>query len=237
MMTQTVLWLTALIMFAGGTALLLLGKRRTETEGVMSLSHGIVPIIAGCLYVAMATGQGALLLPTDATLAGAANTTRIFWFGRYIDWLFTTPLLLIGLGCLGMFRGRKRTDLLLGAVAADIIMVITAFAFSASENVISRWIWFILSCIAFLGVYYVIWVSQLQANRLELPAVQAAYKRSAAVLSILWMVYPVILALSPDGLGLVTDSASVLVIAVTDVLAKVGFGFLSLSDDRKLTTV
>ncbi len=236
-MTQTVLWLTALIMFAGGTALLLLGKRRTETEGVMSLSHGIVPIIAGCLYVAMATGQGALLLPTDATLAGAANTTRIFWFGRYIDWLFTTPLLLIGLGCLGMFRGRKRTDLLLGAVAADIIMVITAFAFSASENVISRWIWFILSCIAFLGVYYVIWVSQLQANRLELPAVQAAYKRSAAVLSILWMVYPVILALSPDGLGLVTDSASVLVIAVTDVLAKVGFGFLSLSDDRKLTTV
>jgi len=237
MMTQTILWLTALIMFAGGTALLLLGKRRTETEGVMSLSHGIVPIIAGCLYVAMATGQGALLLPTDATLAGAANTTRVFWFGRYIDWLFTTPLLLIGLGCLGMFRGRKRADLLLGAVAADIIMVITAFAFSASENVISRWIWFILSCIAFLGVYYVIWVSQLQANRLELPAVQAAYKRSAAVLSILWMVYPVILALSPDGLGLVTDSASVLVIAVTDVLAKVGFGFLSLSDDRKLTTV
>ena len=236
-MTLTVLWLTALIMFAGGTALLLLGKRRTETEGVMSLAHGIVPIIAGCLYVAMATGQGAVLLPTDATLAGAASTTRIFWFGRYIDWVFTTPLLLVGLGFLGMFRGRKRADLLLGAVAADVIMIITAFAFSASENVVSRWIWFVLSCVAFLGVYYVIWVSQLQANRLERPEVQTAYIRSATILSVLWMVYPIILALSPDGFGIVPDSASVLVIAITDVLAKVGFGFLSLSDDRKLTTV
>ncbi|GBR07590.1 bacteriorhodopsin [Asaia siamensis] len=236
-MTLTVLWLTALIMFAGGTALLVLGKRRAETEGVMSLAHGIVPIIAGCLYVAMATGQGAMLLPTDATLAGAASTTRIFWFGRYIDWVFTTPLLLVGLGFLGMFRGRKRGDLLLGAVSADVIMVITAFAFSASENIASRWIWFLLSCIAFLGVYYVIWVSQLEANRLEHPEVQSAYIRSATILSVLWMVYPIILALSPDGLGIVSDSASVLVIAVTDVLAKVGFGFISLSDDRKLASV
>ncbi|GBR11381.1 bacteriorhodopsin [Asaia spathodeae] len=236
-MTLTVLWLTALIMFAGGTALLVLGKRRTETEGVMSLAHGIVPIIAGCLYVAMATGQGAMLLPTDATLAGAASTTRIFWFGRYIDWVFTTPLLLVGLGFLGMFHGRKRGDLLLGAVSADVIMVITAFAFSASENIVSRWIWFLLSCIAFLGVYYVIWVSQLEANRLERPEVQSAYIRSATILSVLWMVYPIILALSPDGLGIVPDSASVLVIAVTDVLAKVGFGFISLSDDRKLASI
>ncbi|NVN44174.1 bacteriorhodopsin [Asaia siamensis] len=236
-MTLTVLWLTALIMFAGGTALLVLGKRRTETEGVMSLAHGIVPIIAGCLYVAMATGQGAMLLPTDATLAGAASTTRIFWFGRYIDWVFTTPLLLVGLGFLGMFHGRKRGDLLLGAVSADVIMVITAFAFSASENIVSRWIWFLLSCIAFLGVYYVIWVSQLEANRLERPEVQSAYIRSATILSILWMVYPIILALSPDGLGIVSDSASVLVIAVTDVLAKVGYGFISLSDDRKLASI
>ncbi|GAB6854644.1 bacteriorhodopsin [Asaia astilbis] len=236
-MTQTVLWLTALIMFAGGTALLLLGKRRTETEGVMSLAHGIVPIIAGCLYVAMATGQGVLMLPTDATLAGAAATTRTLWFGRYIDWVFTTPLLLLGLGYLGMFSGRKRFDLLLGAITADVIMVITAFAFSASENVVSRWIWFVLSCLAFLGVYYVIWVSQLEASRQETPAVQRAYIRSAAVLSVLWMVYPIILALSPDGLGIASDATSVLVLAITDVLAKVGFGFLSLSDDRKLTNV
>lgn len=236
-MTQSILWLTALIMFAGGTALLFLGKRRTETEGVMSLAHGIVPIIAGCLYVAMATGQGAVLLPTDATLAGVGNSTRVLWFGRYIDWFFTTPLLLVGLGCLGMLRGRKRADLLLGAVAADIIMIVTAFAFSASENVISRWIWFILSCLAFLGVYYVIWVSQKEANRLETPAVQQAYVRSATILSVLWMIYPVILAVSPDGLGIVPDGASVLIIAITDVLAKVGYGFLSLSDDRKLVTV
>ncbi|GBQ10733.1 bacteriorhodopsin [Swaminathania salitolerans] len=233
-MTESVLWITALIMFAGGTALLFMGKRRNETEGVMSLAHGIVPIIAGCLYVAMATGQGAVLLPTDATLAGAANTTRIFWFGRYIDWVFTTPLLLVSLGCLGMLQGRKRADLLLGAVTADVLMIVTAFAFSASENVVSRWIWFILSCVAFLGVYYVIWVSQMEANRKESAEVQSAYKRSATILSVLWMVYPVILAISPDGLGLVADSVSVLVIAITDVLAKVAFGFLSLSDDRKL---
>lgn len=236
-MTETILWVTALIMFVGGSLILVLSRRALETQGMISVAHGLVPIIAGCAYVAMATGQGAVLLPTDATLAGLANTTRVFWFARYIDWAVTTPLLLVSLLALGSYHGRKRADIFVGAIVADLLMIVTSFAFSASENYTVRWIWFALSCISMLGVYYAVWVSQRGVTRLETGSVQSAYLSNAAILSVLWLGYPIILALSPDGLARVNNHDTIIVIAVLDVLAKVGFGLLGLIHSRRLSTV
>lgn len=52
-----------------------------------------------------------------------------------------------------------------------------------------------------------------------------------ALLSILWLIYSVILAVAPDGRGLISNVASVLSIAVLDVAAKMVYGFMAVPAD------
>jgi len=112
---------------------------------------------------------------------------------------------------------------------------LTALFFGASEVAWIKWTWFIISCAAFLGVYYVIWVSQMQANALERDDIRATYRRNASILSVLWLIYPIILAVAPDGLNYIGDTASVLAIAILDVLAKVVYGLMTVASDSKAT--
>lgn len=236
MNSNQILWATTIIMLAGGLLILATGKRRTQGEGLHTVLHGIVPIIAACSYLAMATGQGLVTLPTvQAVLAGQPTPTRVFYFARYIDWTFTTPLLLVSLGMTAMRHGPKRHGAIVGAVLADVMMIVTAFAFGASLVDWTKWTWFIVSCAAFLGVYYVIWKPQMEANATQRDDVQATYRRNASILSVVWLIYPIILAVAPDGLSVVSDATSVLVIAVLDVIAKVVYGYMSVKSDTAAT--
>jgi len=236
MNSNQILWVTTIIMLAGGLLILATGKRRTQGEGLHTVLHGIVPIIAACSYLAMATGQGLVTLPTvQAVLAGQPTPTRVFYFARYIDWTFTTPLLLVSLGMTAMRHGPKRHGAIVGAVLADVMMIVTAFGFGASLVDWTKWTWFIVSCAAFLGVYYVIWKPQMEANATQRDDVQATYRRNASILSMVWLIYPIILAVAPDGLNVVSDATSVLVIAVLDVIAKVIYGYMSVKSDTAAT--
>lgn len=79
MNSNQILWVTTIIMLAGGLLILATGKRRTSSEGLHTVLHGVVPIIAACSYLAMATGQGLVTLPTvQAVLTGQLTPTRVF---------------------------------------------------------------------------------------------------------------------------------------------------------------
>ncbi len=236
MTSNSILWITTIVMVCGGLFILLTGKRRTPSEGLHTILHGIVPIIAACAYFAMATGQGLVLLPvTAADGTVTAGATRIFYFARYVDWSLTTPLLLIALSMTAMHANHKRAGLVAGAVLADVMMIVTGFAFGASEVPWMKWTWFLISCVAFVGVFYVIWISQMEANALERDDVRATYRRNATILTVLWLAYPVVIGLAPDGLNILGDTISVLLIAILDVIAKVVYGYMTLVSDKSAT--
>ncbi len=92
-----------------------------------------------------------------------------------------------------------------------------------------------MSCAAFLGVYYAIWKPQMEANSTQRDDVRSTYRRNASILSVVWLIYPIILAVSPDGLNVVSDAVGVLVIAILDVIAKVVYGLMSVLSDTKAT--
>ncbi len=229
--SRTLLWITTVIMLAGGLAILFTGKRRTAAEEFHTVCHGIVPLIAASSYFAMAVGQGAVLLPID--LAAPAGATRIFYWARYADWTFTTPLLLLTLSMTAMRHEAKRYGAMTGLVLADLLMIVTAFAFGASTDTAVKWTWFITSCAAFLGVYYVLWKPYLETTAGEREDIRATYRRNATILSVLWFLYPVVLAVAPDGLNAIGDAAAVFCIAVLDVLSKVVYGLLTVASDTK----
>ena len=148
---------------------------------------------------------------------------------------FTTPLLLLSLAMTAMHSGKKRAGPIAGAITADVIMIATAFAFGASEVGWMKWTWFIISCAAFLGVCCVIWGSRMEANALEPDDIRSTCRRNATILSVLWFIYPIILAVAPDGLNAVSEAFSVLVIAILEVLSKVVYGLMAVASDNKAT--
>ncbi len=231
--TQFWLWLDTILMTVGGLAILAIGKQRTASEQAHTIYHGIVPILAACSYFAMAVGQGSVLIHTGPADGGA---TRVFYFARYIDWTFTTPLLLLSLAVTALHSGMRRGGMVAGLLISDVLMIVTSFVFGASAVEWVKWTWFLISCVAFLGVFYVMWVPMLRENALESAEVQSDYRRNAIMLSVLWLVYPVILAVSTDGLGVISDTQGVAAVAIIDVISKVAYGLLTVVSTTKLVT-
>ncbi len=231
--SQTWLWLDTILMTLGGLALLAIGKQRTTGEQSHTIYHGIVPIIAACSYFAMAVGQGSFLLHTGPADAG---TTRVFYFARYLDWTFTTPLLLLSLAHTAMHSGMRRSGMVAGLLISDVLMIVTAFFFGASTVEWVKWTWFLVSCVAFLGVFYVMWVPMLRENALESAEAQSSYRRNAAILSVLWLVYPLVLAVSTDGLGVISSTQGVAAIAIIDFVSKLVYGLLTVMSTTRLVT-
>ena len=229
MTAQFWFWLTTFAMLAGGLAILALGKRRTPGEEAHTVLHGIVPIIAACSYFAMAVGQGSIALPIE----GVSGATRDFYFARYVDWTFTTPLLLTALSLTAQHSGVRRHGAMAGLLLSDVMMIATALFFGLSVTSWIKWTWFLISCVAFLGVFYVLWVSYMQEVKAERADVQANYRRNATILSVLWTGYPLILLIGTDGLGVIGSAASTAVIAILDLTAKVGFGLMVTTSHAK----
>ena len=160
---------------------------------------------------------------------------RLFYYARYIDWSFTTPLLLLPLAYTAVHSKLRRGDLIAGMLLADVMMIFTALFFGASENTVVKWVWFAISCAAFIAVLWVMWVPLRAQNALENAKVQSAYTRDAAILTVLWFTYPIILFVDPDGTGLVGSTTGVALIAIIDLLSKPVYGLLSVSAMSKIT--
>jgi bacteriorhodopsin len=221
MTPQFWLWLGFAGMAAGAAAILFLGKRRTPAEEADGIIHGIVPIIAACSYFAMATGQGSIALSAGPDAAEAA---RQFYFARYIDWTFTTPLLLVGLARTAMHSGMRRPAVVWGLVGSDLIMIVTALAFGLSTVAWVKWTWFAISCGAFLAVFYGIFVQLREENASERADVRTAFLRNAVFLSAVWCAYPVVLLVGQDGLGILSPAVALAIVAILDLTAKVVYG-------------
>ncbi|WP_298951486.1 bacteriorhodopsin [uncultured Methylobacterium sp.] len=224
MTPQFWLWLGFAGMAAGAASILFLGKRRTPAEEADTIIHGIVPIIAACSYFAMATGQGSIVLPAGPDAADAA---RQFYFARYLDWTFTTPLLLVGLARTAMHSGMRRPAVVWGLIGSDLIMIVTALAFGLSTVAAVKWTWFGISCGAFLAVFYGIFVQLREENAGERADVQASFLRNAVFLSVVWCAYPVVLLVGQDGLGLLSPTLALAIVAVLDLTAKVVYGLMA----------
>lgn len=222
--THTLQWIGAIGMALGGGAILAIGKRRTPDEEWQTVIHGIVPLVAACAYFAMAVGQGSVVLPSG----------REFYFMRYVDWLVTTPLLLAALSLSGVHEGRKPAGLVLGLLLADAMMVVTGFAFGASEGGL-KWTWYLISCGAFAAVGWVVWRPLLQANAVQRDDVRAKYHRNALILTVLWSAYPLVIIPAPDGLGVISEALATGLLLVLDWASKVAYGLMSTKADAAIT--
>lgn len=209
------LWVGFIGMAIGSVVILAQMGRKTAAEESHGVIHSIIPMIAAGLYLVMALNQGSVTI----------DNGREFLYARYIDWSITTPLLLTGLALTALDDLRKRLGLFIGLIGADIYMILAGLmaGYSPTSSA-DKWIWFLVSCGAFLAVYWVIW-GPLRAEA-ERAGNGITYKRNAAILSFLWLLYPVVFIFGTDGLLIITPALSALCFTVLDLVSKVGYGIL-----------
>ena len=160
-MTETAwFWAGAVGMLAGSLTLFVAGGNRTTDEEGHTLVHGFVPLFAAIAYFAMAVHQGAVVL----------NGNREFLYARYVDWSITTPVLLLGLSMTALHGAHRRAGLVAGLLTADLVMIVTGMFFGLSDDPAAKWTWYVTSCIAFLGVYYVLLTNRALDARFPAPA-------------------------------------------------------------------
>lgn len=110
-MTQLWLWIGFIGMTIGALIFGFKAAAMRRKEGMeFPLQSFFIVLWAAALYLTMALGE------TVTPIKGQT----VFW-GRYIDWVVTTPLLLLDLGVIAGLRPK----LIAGVMGADIFMILT----------------------------------------------------------------------------------------------------------------
>ena len=140
---------------------------------------------------------------------------------RYIDWIITTPLMLLKFPALLGLRGASR-GLLAGLIGLDVIMIATGYL---GEIGIAPWLFFSVGTLAWLGIVGMLYSTVRDRAASADEHTRWAIKALSLFVTVGWAIYPlgfVLRVVNPE-LGDITQ----LVYNVGDVVNKVGFGLVA----------
>jgi bacteriorhodopsin len=217
------------VAMAAGTLYFVLERGDLKPEHRIAATYaGIITFIAAIMYWIMTDIVGFF----DQS-AGEVGATMPY---RYIDWLLTTPLLLVEFGLIVAIAGAATKGFVSRLVIADIIMIVTGYLGEVGmEGEVATIVWFVISSLAWLYIVYAVFQVKLDG----MPAYAAsAVKIMRRFVMFGWAIYPIGTAIEEfmklsgaDVSAAVAIAAIVYVIA--DVLNKVGFGMVAVNAAKK----
>lgn len=209
-------------MALSAVAILVMARNPKGVPQYKYMIHAFVVIWSGLAYSALALGQG--------TVAVGGETV---YFARYLDWVVSTPLLLLSLVLTGKYTLKLEGSITAGLLGSQIIMILTGLIadLSATEN---RWFWYIAGCVALLVVFRLMWKELYAKAKIQGPELTAAYKASAVYLSVQWLLYPLVWALGSPGLAVFNPTLTSVLFIILPIVSKSGFAFYNLAKLRAL---
>lgn len=126
---------------AAGTLYFLLEKSELKSQHrSVAIYAAIITFVASIMYFMMMT----------MAIAGQADQTMPL---RYIDWIITTPLLLLEFGIVASLAGTVKKGLIGRLMFADVVMIVTGFLGEISApGDTATYIWFIISVLAWIWI-------------------------------------------------------------------------------------
>ncbi|WP_251341702.1 bacteriorhodopsin [Haloplanus halophilus] len=197
--------------------------------GAVGMTLGTLPPLWGLrrdperrthyLVLAGVTGVAAVAYALMALDVGTVSVSgRVVAVPRYVDWLITTPLILLFLSLLGN-TGRGS---LVRLVVADVTLLVLGGVAVAVPGTV-RWLAFAGGLAAFGVLVYDLYgrIPRLASFETERARILFITLRNLTIA--LWTLYPVVWVLAPSGLGLLTRDMTMLVIAYLDLISKAAF--------------
>jgi bacteriorhodopsin len=184
----------------------------------------VITLWAAMMYLVMAVGEGQTIILEEE---------RLFYWARYVDWLITTPLLLLALAWVALGSLRRNQQVVLGIVVADVLMILTGLVAGVTTGAF-KWFWFVISCVFFLAVLALIWGPLQSAARSGVSPEASLFYPLAVMLTVLWFLYPIVFLVGTEGVSAIGIGPEVFFFAVLDILAKIAFGIVLLSGVRRI---
>ena len=219
-MESFLLWLGVLGFVAATVFFIYLGTRAPQGSRIFHIVTAVITGTAAFSYLMMATGAGATLVEGD----------RLFYYFRYIDWVITTPLLLVDLALLALVSPGRNLGFIAGLVGLDIFMILTGLLAGSRASEFAAGFWFIVSTVAMVVLLYLVATRLLSEAASQPPAVQQVFRTLAILTVVLWSLYPLVWLLGTEGFSAVGSTTEVLLFLILDFLAKIGFGILLLTN-------
>ncbi|MGE6204851.1 bacteriorhodopsin [Guptibacillus hwajinpoensis] len=180
---------------------------------------------SGVAYLSIALGQGILERPE-----------KTIYFARYLDWVVSTPLLLLSLALTAMFYQSKiNRTLIASLIAADIFMILTGLIADFSSESL-KYIWYIMGLVALVIILVIVWGPLKKIADGSNEQLAKHYKRVAIYLTSFWVLYPTAWFFGSSGVGVTAGIIDTLAFIVLPIFSKVGFGILDLHGLRKMNT-
>ncbi|WP_214770013.1 MULTISPECIES: bacteriorhodopsin [unclassified Exiguobacterium] len=222
--TQYMFWV-GFVGMAAGTLYFLVERNSLAPEYRSTATvAALVTFVAAIHYYFMkqAVGESGLLSEIDGF------PTEI----RYIDWLVTTPLLLIKFPLLLGLKGGKGRSLLTKLVIADIIMIIGGYIGESSINLAGGFtqlgLWaYVVGCIAWFYIIYLLFTNVTKAAEDKPAPIRKALLQMRLFILIGWAIYPVGYAVTLFAPGIEIQLVRELIYNFADLINKVGFGLIA----------
>lgn len=226
-METLLLWIGVLSFVVATIYFIFLGSQAPEGSRYFYVITSTITGVAAFSYLMMATGAGSILIGGD----------RIFYYFRYLDWLITTPLLLLDLALLALASVRREFRLVAVLIGLDVIMILTGLLAGSRVSGFGRGFWFIVSTVAMIALLYLVYTRLFASAADQSQAVQSIFGTLAVLTIVLWSLYPIVWLLGTEGFAAVGSTTEVLLFLILDVLAKIAFGFLLLTNRQALSDV
>jgi bacteriorhodopsin len=159
---------------------------------------------------------------------------QTIYYARYIDWLFTTPLLLLTLLTIALpplkeGKGVRERIGLIGAVLfANIAMIVTGAIANFSTETQDIAVWYVASCLWFLIIIWLLFGEVKRYAETHNKKLSGTYMSLLWFLSAVWIWYPVVWLLGESGYSVINTGTEAMVYAILDVTAKAVFGTVAL---------
>jgi sensory rhodopsin len=185
---------------------------------------GVITLIASIMYFVM---KDVVKFPGGTITAADVESTLPL---RYIDWLITTPLLLLSFALVVAMAGPLKKGMVAKLIVADLIMIVTGYLGEIGEpGSVANYVFFIVSVLAWLYIVYVVFGVKLLGADAHIERAVTAMKWFVIAG---WAIYPLgtatqeIIELSGGEAGLAIGIAAIIYV-IADVLNKVGFGLVA----------
>lgn len=206
-------YLMAYILSAFGSGLLyfvLQKKVWTDVPLKFAATHFFIVIWSGVMYL------------------NFLNETPLSSFAWYMDWMISTPLILLALGLTAMHGRETRWDYLGILMGLQFILVITGIISQASGASYAYWVGNVL----LVGVIYMIWGPLKKMAEETSSALARSYKTLAAYITIFFVLYPIVWYLSgtifPAGPSMLGPFQTSVAFVILPFFCKQVYGFLDM---------
>jgi len=156
------------------------------------------------------------------------NGTALSDFGWYMDWMISTPLILLALGLTAMHGRETRWDLLGALMGLQFMLVITGIISQESGMTYAYWIGNAL----LLGVFYLVWGPLRKMAKETSDVLARSYTTLSAYISIFFVLYPTVWYLSetiyPAGPGIFGAFETSVAFVILPFFCKQAYGFLDM---------